>query len=270
MTATATAPRKSRKSKSRTGRMALLRFGKGNGKLSESIATFSLPAGWTCPGASQCLSRAVINENGKARIQDGPHTRFRCFSASQEAQYDGVRHQRNHNLALLKGAKTAAGMARLILASLPKGARIVRIHVSGDFFSKAYFDAWLMVVRQRPEVTFYAYTKSLPLWIARKDEVPANLVLTASMGGRYDRLAAEHGLRTATVVFSEAGAEALGLEIDHDDSLAMRQGPSFALLLHGIQPPGSEASRALQALRNAGEFGYGPKADSRRVALPTV
>ena len=51
-----------------------------------------------------------------------------------------------------------------------------------------------------------------------------NLILTASYGGRDDHLIGMidglHGenLRSAKVVFSEAEAEMLGLEIDHDDS----------------------------------------------------
>ena len=38
-----------------------------------------------------------------------------------------------------------------------------------------------------------------------------------------------------------------GLDVDHDDSHAMRYGPDFALLLHGVQPAGSDAGRAARA-----------------------
>ena len=68
------------------------------------------------------------------------------------------------------------------------------------------------------------------------------------------------------MVFSEAEAASLGLEIDHDDSHAMRPGPSFALLLHGVQPRGTAAGRALSVLRQQGEYGYGDKANQRRAA----
>jgi hypothetical protein len=107
---------------------------------------------------------------------------------------------------------------------------------------------------------------------ARKDEVGdghtpgavPNFVPTASLGGRDDLLIDTHGLRSARVVFSEAEAESLGLELDHDDSHAMRHGPDFALLIHGPQPAGSEASQAISNLRKQGEFGYGEKADAIR------
>jgi hypothetical protein len=44
----------------------------------------------------------------------------------------------------------------------------------------------------------------------------------------------------------------------------MRHGADFALLIHGSQPAGTEASKAISALRKQGEFGYGQKADAIR------
>jgi hypothetical protein len=166
-------------------------------------------------------------------------------------------------------------MVQLVLDSLPPSAGVVRIHVSGDFYSQTYFDAWLEVARRRPDTLFYAYTKSLPYWVRRKDELPNNLVLTASYGGTHDHLIEKHNLRYAKVVLSEAEAAPLGLELDHDDSHAMKQGPSFALLIHGSQPAGTEASKAISALRKQGEFGYGEKADAiraqhGRLSLPLI
>ncbi len=244
---------------------AALNFGEGNAKL-KGIHTFSLPAGHACPGALECLSRAD-KETGK--ISDGKHTAFRCFSASQEATYPSVRKARWRNMNALKG-KTTAEMAALILTSLPAKVETVRVHVSGDFFSQAYFDAWMAVAAARPAVLFYGYTKSLLYWLARIDSIPANFVLTASLGGRHDALISEHGLRSALVVFTEADATARGLAIDHDDSHAMTNGPSFALLLHGVQPKGTDAARALYALRSKGDYGYGERADARRAALPVL
>ena len=101
---------------------------------------------------------------------------------------------------------------------------------------------------------FYAYTKSLPFWVKRLDALPPNFLLTASRGGKADCLIDEHGFREARVVFSEAEADALGLEIDHDDSHAALPGPSFALLIHGIQPAGSDAGKAVRALRGKGSY----------------
>jgi hypothetical protein len=227
-----------------------LKFGKGNAKLDKTIATFSLPAGWTCPGAAQCLARADRNTG---KVADGPLQQFRCFAATAESAYRNVRESRWHNFDLLKG-KTRDEMSELILASLPESETIVRIHVSGDFFSADYFGAWLDVAKSRPATKFYAYTKSIPMWKALADSIPANLILTASEGGRFD--AQINGFKRAKVVFSEDQAAALGLAIDHDDSHAYDGNESFALLLHGTQAKGTVAAKALTALRHLNVGGY--------------
>ena len=72
-----------------------------------------------------------------------------------------------------------------------------------------------------------------------------------------DQLIEEKQLRSAKVVFSEAEAAELGLEIDHDDSHAARpslQGQDLALLIHGTQPKGTEAAEALKALKGKGSY----------------
>jgi hypothetical protein len=183
-----------------------------------------------------------------------------------------VRASRWGNLDALKG-KNRAEMAAAILTSLPTDraiaigkTAIVRIHVSGDFFSADYLGAWIDVAAARPGVLFYAYTKSLRHWILLRDSIPANLILTASYGGKDDDLIARHNLRSARVVFSSQEAADMALPIDHDDSHAMSaDGESFAILLHGVQPIGTPASKALSALRASGEFGYGDLADKRRL-----
>ena len=88
--------------------------------------------------------------------------------------------------------------------------------------------------------------------------MPNNLVLTASRGGRADHLISQHGLREAVVVFSEKEAADKGLEIDSDDSHAARpelRDQSFALLIHGVQPKGSEAAKALREIKELEKLG---------------
>jgi hypothetical protein len=43
---------------------------------------------------------------------------------------------------------------------IAKAVRILRIHVSGDFYDEAYIARWLTVVRSSRRVTFFAYTRS--------------------------------------------------------------------------------------------------------------
>ena len=221
------------------------------------IYSLDLLSGYSCPYAEKCLSKAVVQPNGKRKIKDGKKTEFRCFSASQEVQYTNVYNSRKHNFDMLR--KLSCGeMVDMINQSLPTNAGIVRIHVAGDFFSQQYMEAWYTVALLNPKILFYDYTKSLRFWLAINEfPILHNFVLTASYGGRDDHMIDEFNLRSAKVVFSEAEAEELGLAIDHDDSHAAKpslRDNSFALLIHGTQPAGSEASTALKKLKGKGSY----------------
>jgi hypothetical protein len=236
--------------------MDKLKFGKGNAKLSKDIHTFSLPAGHSCPFAFECKASA---DRSTGKITDGDNQIFRCFAASQEALYKNVRNSRWHNYEILKRCKSKLSMVNLIVESLPSKAKIIRVHVSGDFFNQTYFDAWMKVAETFPDKKFYAYTKSIPYWLARKDSIPKNFSLTSSKGGRNDKLIELNNLKYAEVLFSEEEAKAHKLEIDHDDSHAYNGKKSFGLLLHGAQKKSTKASKALSALKKKGLGGYSRK-----------
>jgi len=227
------------------------------------VYSMDLPSGVTCPGANKCKSMVVVDpQTGKTTIKDGPACQFRCFSATQELIYPAVRACRASNLEQIKRAKYASRIARLFLDSLPPKVGIIRLHVGGDFFSLAYMSAIVAVAAARPDVLFYFYTKSLHHLKAVVKDVPTarlyegvilpNLLVTASYGGKYDSLIPELGVRGAYVVFSEL--EASILPIDHDDSHAATMGGNFALLLHGVQPKGSTAAKALSTLKGKGSY----------------
>jgi hypothetical protein len=216
--------------------------------LQAKVITFSLPSGFACPGALDCLSRAN-RETGK--ITDGEKTVFRCFQASAEAIYKPLREMVWRNFELIRAhGNDYSAMADLIEISLPNYFNVCRVHIGGDFFSQAYFDAWIEVAKRNPNRKFYAYTKSLNFWVLRRNEIPSNFFLTASRGGKFDNLINEHGFKCSEVVFSEDEAKQKGLEIDHDDSHALGN-LSFALLLHGTQPANTPAAKALQAIKKA-------------------
>lgn len=235
----------------------------GNAKLSEEIVTFSLPSGFSCPGALDCLAKADI-DTGK--ITDGPKQKYRCFAASSESRFPSVRAQRWHNFALLKEAKTKDAIKELIIASFPRGATIMRIHVGGDFFSQAYFDAWAEVAKRFYNCVFYAYTKSINFVKAHKDPLPDNFRITLSKGSKFDHLIADmdqseedggmpYGV--AEVLGHPDEATELGLEVDHDDSHAISGKTHFALLVHSTQPSGSQAAENVKRMKREGvKFSY--------------
>lgn len=220
------------------------------------IYSFDLLSGHSCPFADKCLSKAVVTENGR-RIQDGPNTEFRCYSASQEVIFTGVYNLRKENFDALRG-KSKQEMFSRLEAALPKNAGIIRLHSSGEFFSQDYFDAWLAIARLNPDILFYGYTKALPYWVNRIGMIPDNFILTASYGGRRDNMIKTYDLRSVVVI--NHPDEADGLEIDHDDShstLPSKRNQSFCLLLHGQQPKDSSSSKAIQRMKREGiEFAY--------------
>lgn len=244
----------------------MIRFSKANAKIEalydveelqvyltgkRKVYSLDLLSGWSCPFAEACLSRAVVGEDNRRKIKDGAKTEFRCFSASQEVQYNDVYDLRNNNFEALRYLSEDE-MYDMLSQYLPKDAGIVRIHVAGDFFNRAYMRAWIRVAIANPNTLFYAYTKSLRYWLELRDTMPDNFILTASRGGRDDNLISEHNLREARVIFSETEAYNMGLEIDHTDEHACRpslRNQSFALLIHGTQPKGSDAAIALQTLK---------------------
>jgi hypothetical protein len=221
------------------------------------VYSIDLLSGWSCPGAKDCLSKVFVDEQGKKSLQDGPDTEFRCFSASQEVAFPNVYNRRLRNWKAIAGLRTAGQIATAIRDAIPGDAGVIRIHVAGDFFKRAYWQAWQQVADARPDVLFYAYTKMINLMVgtpmadSQHGIVKPNLLVTASIGGKYDHLIGSIGLRTAVVVYNANEARQLQLPIDNDDSHAATPGKSFALLIHGVQPKGSDAAYAVNILRQA-------------------
>lgn len=222
----------------------VLTFSGRNKKI--DIPYFSLPASYTCPFADVCKTfvprdREKIDDR---LIQDKGD--IRCFAASTEAIYPNVQKSRWTNKDLLDKTNNKTD---LILKSLfyfeKKDGRVtvLRVHESGDFYNQDYFDAWMEVARQRTDITFYAYTKSLRYWIHRLGSIPNNFKLIASVGGKNDELIEKYDLRYVKIVNSPEEAKNLKLRIDVDDTIAYGSDENFALLIHGQQKAGTEQSK---------------------------
>lgn len=233
----------------------MLKFAKANTKLQKlakvaeiqsyltngrQVYSLDLVAGHSCPFAKACLSKVV---DGK--IVDGKHTEFRCYAASMEVIFKTTFAAHKHNFDTLRQLGFS-DMVKMIQWSMPKNLGVCRIHSSGEFFSERYFQAWLMVARQNPDKLFYAYTKSLKWWLNNQHDIPENMVLTASFGGTLDHLISENKLRFSRVVTSESDAFSYNLPVDNDDSHAANpamRDQSFALVIHGTQPKGSQLAK---------------------------
>lgn len=57
----------------------------------------------------------------------------------------------------------------------------VRVHESGDFYSTEYMLKWFEIARRHPELHFFAYTKSILMYEAVKDQCPKNFLIRCSI-----------------------------------------------------------------------------------------
>lgn len=113
-----------------------------SGKFYSSIFVWNLPAVATCPGVSDWCLKHCYNAD----------TRESKFPVKEWSNNWWV--SINHPDVLLNNI-----VQQLSAAEKPCA---VRLHSSGDFFSKQYIDLWINIASSASDVTFWTYTRS---WI---------------------------------------------------------------------------------------------------------
>jgi hypothetical protein len=199
-----------------------------------NVYSFSLPAGYTCAMARDCKSRFDPKIN---KIIDDNDIKFRCYAVSLESVYNAYREMAWHNYNTLRRYKGVESIYKIITDSIPMHAKIIRIHVGGDFYSEAYFGAWLQIAIDRPDMILYGYTKRGDFLIKYAEFIPNNFRFTYSIGGLLDNQALAHGLKCAKVIYREDDNKD-NLPIMIDESSCLLGESSFCILVHGTQPAG--------------------------------
>lgn len=220
----------------------MLHFSHHNRKLNEladyldipksHVVGFDLPAGHTCPMADICLSKA---DRVTGKITDGDNCEFRCYAASIEAFSPSARKNHWDNRDALEGL-TSDQMADLISDNIPARVEVVRIHASGDFYSKTYFEAWVKIAKMNPDIIFFGYTKVLQYVSA---DMPDNMSLVYSYGGKLDHVVTNEPVAYVVETVTDAlarGVQPACVDNPSDDFDFIREGKSFALTIHGTQP----------------------------------
>ena len=119
----------------------------------------------------------------------------------------------------------------MIAEILKKKASVIRIHDSGDFYSREYLMKWFKVMEALPDVVFYAYSKSLPLFTGEK--LPSNFKLIKSEGGKRDDLINPSVDRHARIFKTEAELIAEGYaNASENDLIAIGNNPKIGLIAH--------------------------------------
>ncbi len=110
-----------------------------NTKLGPLIHSWALPADEvTCPGASTMC-------------------RTECYAKKGHFHYATVKnaHLRNYKFS------TTSGFTDWFISTLQSNfVRVLRIHVGGDFYSVDYTRKWQQIVKARPDIQFFGYTRS--------------------------------------------------------------------------------------------------------------
>ncbi|MGL4554120.1 MAG: GP88 family protein [Gemmataceae bacterium] len=110
----------------------------GNGKLGRHIAHFDLPAVATCPGRSAACEGVCYATRARFRF---PTVRERlrwCYEQSRRGDF----------------------VRRVVDEARRTGVVVLRLHVSGDFYSPGYAEKWLLAMRRLPRVRHFFYTRS--------------------------------------------------------------------------------------------------------------
>jgi hypothetical protein len=120
-------------------------FIRGNSKLGKDVLVFNLPPGGKAKGGT-CRPTAWCAKHCYA--MKGLH----LFPSVQKSNL-------NHLTASLTKTFVDDAIAELKRTSKP----YVRIHSSGDFYSKEYVEKWVKICKAMPDKKFLAYTKRMDL-----------------------------------------------------------------------------------------------------------
>ena len=139
--------------------------------LKKKVFNFSIPAyksetgKVTCPFADKCIKFCYA--------QKGNYKRFPSVRNGMEKKYQLTKQ--DNFVQLMNGE------------ILKKKPDFIRVHDSGDCYSKTYLNKWLTIAKDNPKVKFYSYTNSIK-FIKELQEIPGNFDFIFSDSGKQVNL----------------------------------------------------------------------------------
>jgi hypothetical protein len=172
----------------------------------------------TCPNATKCVA--------------GCYAKMGAYVWSNVAKaYEG-------RLALSKDVNFTEVIKHNIDKLINKhkdGTILIRIHDSGDFYSKEYYEQWKSIAlhyKANKRIKFYAYSKMVSM--LKDDKRPDNFSIIFSFGGKEDKLINVKKDRHSRVFESSEELEAAGyVNASDDDMLALTKNNKVGLVYHG-------------------------------------
>ena len=201
--------------------MTMLKKGQYNQKIRPTeqinhvrMATFSLPAVFTCPGADACLKGGYCNR-GRYTTPDKVKTYGENYTQSLKDSFvDDVTNELRTELW---------------------DVQYVRIHPIGDFYSMDYFKKWVSIAIKNPNVGFYAYTKSVNIVKAylADNKLPDNMTISYSYGGKFDSLIDPDNDYITIVVDPKKPIPTGFVDCGDDDLMMVKGFKKIAIKFHG-------------------------------------
>jgi hypothetical protein len=178
----------------------------------------------TCPNATKCV-------NG-------------CYARQGAYIWTNVANAYEARLTLTR----TKGFIEVMVSQIDKlvkkhktGLIMIRVHDSGDFYSKEYQLNWYSIAKaflHNSRVKFYSYTKMVGQSKALDalGFTPVNFRLIFSLGGAEDNLINQEIDRHSKVFENETDLINSGYaDTSHNDTVALGDNPKIGLLYHGVK-----------------------------------
>jgi hypothetical protein len=149
----------------------ILTLSRGNTKLvsteDKQFLIWNLPAQSTCPFATEQCKHS-------------------CYAMKAQRMYPSVCKSREEQFNDSCKDTFVTDMVNTInyyinLKSIKNKEVYFRIHESGDFYNQRYYDNWIQIINNFPNIHFLAYTKSIKYVHESKLERPSNFIIRFSI-----------------------------------------------------------------------------------------
>jgi len=185
---------------------------------------------------------AFLSQSGIKTCPNAGNCAAGCYARSGTFLWNNVQGAYERRLLLTQHSLFAEVIMFEVdkLISKAKGKKVLlRIHDSGDFYSEEYQKMWYDIAESyssRPDVLFYAYTKSVSQTKALDSIKPANFEIIFSLGGKEDHLIDQANDRHSKVFEEDSELEQEGyINATDDDKKAIGANKKIGLVYHGAK-----------------------------------
>ena len=174
---------------------------------------------------------AFRSADGMVTCPNAKHCVKECYARAGRYHMPVVKAKQESSLRLTQNTQAfdvvmCEEISTLLERANKKGEQLaIRIHDSGDFYSRRYFADWLLLAANFPDVVFYGYTKEVELakeLTSGMGAFPPNFRLVFSYGGKNDELIGPRDRHSLVFPDRESIKAAGYVDATDDDTLAWK------------------------------------------------